>query len=65
MKWAPKGCGGERRTVEQVKRDGWHEHGILAIDEQDRRLSWPERHLVRHLGERLFGKRQRQEARNG
>jgi hypothetical protein len=34
----------------------------VAID--DDRLTWPERELVRQLGERLYGKRER-EARHG
>ena len=65
MKWLPKGYGGARRAPEEVKREGWHELGILVIDEGDHRLSWPERQLIRQLGERLFGKRQPKEARNG
>jgi hypothetical protein len=62
MRWTPKGYGGERRSAEQVKRDGWLEHGFLVVNEDDQRLSWPERQLIRQLGERLFGKRQPKEA---
>jgi hypothetical protein len=65
MRWTPKGYGGERRSAEQVKRDGWLEHGILVVNEDDQRLSWPERQLIQQLGERLFGKRQPKEARDG
>jgi hypothetical protein len=65
MRWAPKGYGGERRSAEQVKRDGWLEYGILVVNEDDHRLSWPERQLIRQLGERLFGRRQPKEARDG
>jgi hypothetical protein len=65
MRWMPKGYGGERRSAEQVKRDGWLEHGILVVNEDDQRLSWPERQLIRQLGERLFGKRQPKEVRHG
>jgi hypothetical protein len=54
-----------RRPAEEVKRDGWRELGILVVNEDDNRLSWPERQLVRQLGERLFGKRQPKEARDG
>jgi hypothetical protein len=61
----PKGYGGERRSAEQVKRDGWLEYGILVVDEDDQRLTWPERQLIRQLGERLFGKRQPKEVRDG
>jgi hypothetical protein len=30
MRWHPRGYGGERRSPERVKRDGWHEQGLLA-----------------------------------
>lgn len=64
MSWAPKGYGGTRRDPEAVKRDGWKEQGLLAVAIDDDRLTWPERELVRQLGERLYGQRDR-EARHG
>ena len=57
MKWQPRGYGGERRSADQVKKDGWREQGVLAVAVDDERLTWPERELVRQLGERLYGKR--------
>ncbi len=57
MRFAPKGYGGQRRSPEEVKRDGWREQGMLAVAIDDERLSWPERELVRRLGEKLYGKR--------
>ncbi len=57
MSWMPKGYGGHRRTPEEVKREGWREHGILVVSEDDQRLTWPERELVQQLGRRLYGKR--------
>jgi hypothetical protein len=56
MRYAPKGYGGHRRDPEQVRRDGWHEQHMLAVSLDDHRLTWPERELVRQLGERLYGK---------
>ena len=56
MRFTPKGYGGHRRDAEQVKRDGWHEQGTLAVSLDDHRLTWPERELVRQLGEKLYGK---------
>jgi|TARA_Y100000034_G_scaffold1776_1_gene2268 hypothetical protein len=56
MRWHPKGYGGERRSADEVKRDGWREQGLLAVSVEDDRLTWPERELVRQLGEKLFGK---------
>ncbi len=58
MRFTPRGYGGRRRSPEQVKRDGWHEQGLLAVSLDDDRLTWPERELVRQLGEKLYGKRQ-------
>lgn len=57
MRWYPQGYGGERRDPEQVKRDGWREQGLLAVSVDDQRLTWPERELVRQLGDRLYGPR--------
>ena len=57
MRRFPKGYGGERRDPEQVKRDGWREQGVLVITEDDQRLTWPERELVKQLGSKLYGKR--------
>jgi len=55
MRWHPKGYGGKRRDPEQVKRDGWREQRLLAVSLDDERLTWPERELIRQLGERLYG----------
>jgi hypothetical protein len=55
MRFTPKGYGGERRAPDQVKRDGWKEQGVLAVAIDDDRLTWPERELVRQLGEKLYG----------
>lgn len=57
MKWTPKGYGGERRSAEEVKREGWRDQGLLVVNPADPRLTWPERELVRQLGEKLYGVR--------
>ena len=65
MRWSPRGFGGERAAPEQIKRDGWKIQGVLVIDANDERLTWPERELVRQLGEKLYGGTpKRQEARH-
>jgi len=64
MRFTPRGYGGQRRDPDKVKRDGWKEQGVLAIAIDDQRLTWPERELIRQLGERLYGHRER-EARHG
>ena len=57
MRFTPKGYGGDRRAPDEVKREGWNEQGVLAVAVDDDRLTWPERELVRQLGEKLYGKR--------
>ncbi len=42
--------------IEAVKRYGWRDQGILVVSANDRRLTWPERELVRQLGSRLYGR---------
>jgi hypothetical protein len=41
--------------VEATKRQGWREQHILVISEQDIRLNFLERQLIRNIGERLYG----------
>ncbi len=65
MTYFPKGFGGERRNAERVKRDGWRECGVLVIAEDDQRLTWPERELIRQLGQKLYGPRPAKEADHG
>lgn len=64
MRWLPKGYGGERRAPEEIKRLGWREQGVLVVSENDPRLAWPERELVRELGQKLYGRRDTKEARH-
>jgi hypothetical protein len=65
MNYLPRGFGGERRDPEIVKREGWHEQGVLVIAEDDQRLNWPERELIRQLGQKLYGTRPRKEMSHG
>ena len=66
MRWHPYGYCGQRRDADQVKREGWHEQGVLAVSADDQRLTWPERELVRQLAEKLYGPRPvGKEARHG
>ena len=65
MRWLPKGHGGERRPPEEIKCEGWREQGLLVVSAEDRRLTWPERELVRQLGEKLYGRREAREVRHG
>lgn len=62
MRWFPKGYGGERRSPEHLKRDSWHDQNVLVVSPDDHRLTWPERELIRQIGEKLYGKRDAKEA---
>lgn len=62
MRWFPKGYGGVRQAPEHLKRDGWHQQNILVVSPDDDRLTWPERELIRQIGEKLYGKRDAREA---
>ena len=57
MRQFPKGFGGERMPPEKIKQDGWQNQGVLVVSADDQRLTWPERELVRQLGEKLYGNR--------
>jgi hypothetical protein len=61
MKWAPRGYGGNRPSPEYIKQEGWRAQGVLVIEVDDERLTWPERELIRQLGEKLYGDKQKQQ----
>ncbi|MBF0190244.1 MAG: hypothetical protein HQL99_03720 [Magnetococcales bacterium] len=54
----------QRMDPEKEKRNGWHDHGILVVAENDSRLGWPEREMIQHLARKLFGQPGK-EARHG
>jgi hypothetical protein len=51
----------KRRTPDQVRRDGWHDHKIAAIYVDDERLDDWERQTVVNIAERFYGKRTERE----
>lgn len=48
-----------RPDPEQIKRDGWRSQRILVVSPDDERLDWVERELLRQIGERLYGPKER------
>ena len=48
-----------RPDPEQIKREGWREQQSLVISPDDARLDWVERELLRRIGERLYGPKER------
>jgi hypothetical protein len=57
MQWHPRNFGGKRPDPESIKREGWNADGILVVKADDERLSWPEQEQVKQIGEKLYGKR--------
>lgn len=57
MRWFPRGYGGQRMPPERLKRDGWHDQSVLVVSVDDCRLTWPERELVRQIGDKLYGRK--------
>lgn len=45
-------------TMEVLRRRAWLRQGVVALSENDERLSWAEKDYVRQLGEKLYGKRE-------
>lgn len=45
----------DRPDVEAAKQSGWREQHILVVAEDDTRLDFVERELIRRIGERLYG----------
>jgi len=48
-----------RPDPEQIKREGWRDQQNLVISPDDTRLDWVERELLRRIGDRLYGPKER------
>ena len=55
MRIYEKGFGSKRENPDRIKRAGWQDMGTLVVDVADPRLTWPERELVKQLGQKLYG----------
>ena len=40
--------------VEKIKCEGWNNDGILVVKVDDERLSWPEKELVKQIGDKIY-----------
>jgi hypothetical protein len=40
--------------AEKLKREGWNNDGILIIKIDDKRLSWPEKELIKQIGDKIY-----------
>ncbi len=40
--------------AEKIKREGWNNDGILVVKVDDERLSWPEKELIKQIGNKIY-----------
>ena len=40
--------------VEKIKCEGWNNDGILVVKVDDERLSWPEKELIKQIGDKIY-----------
>ncbi len=40
--------------AEKIKREGWNNDGILVVKVDDERLSWPEKELIKQIGDKIY-----------
>ncbi len=40
--------------AEKIKRDGWNNDGIFVIKIDDERLSWPEKEIIKQIGDKIY-----------
>ena len=41
--------------LDAMKQSGWRDQHILVVSEQDERLDFVEKEIIRRIGERLYG----------
>lgn len=44
----------EQIDKEKLKREGWNNDGILVVKIDDERLSWPEKELIKQIGDKIY-----------
>ncbi len=40
--------------AEKIKREAWGNDGILVVKVDDERLSWPEKELIKQIGNKIY-----------
>ena len=40
--------------AEKLKKEGWNNDGILVVKADDERLSWPEKELIKQIGNKIY-----------
>ena len=44
----------KQMDIEQIKKNGWRNEGILVIKIDDDRLSWSEKELIKQIGNKIY-----------
>ena len=40
--------------LEKVKKEGWNKEGILVVKIDDEKLSWPEKEIIKQIGNKIY-----------
>lgn len=40
--------------LEKIKKEGWNKEGILVVKIDDERLSWPEKEIIKQIGNKIY-----------
>jgi len=44
----------EKIDPEKLKQQGWKENGILVVNINDDRLNWPEKEIIKQIGNKIY-----------
>jgi len=50
--------------LEKVKKEGWNKEGILVVKIDDERLSWPEKEIIKQIGNKIYNSKNKKNDRS-
>ena len=50
--------------LEKVKKEGWNKEGILVIKIDDERLNWPEKEIIKQIGNKIYNSKNKKNDRS-
>ena len=54
----------KKMDLEKIKKQGWNKDKILVINVEDDRLSWPEREILKQIGNRIYNLKKKNGGKN-
>ena len=54
----------EKIDLEKVKKEGWNKEGILVVKIDDERLSWPEKEIIKQIGNKIYNSKNKKNDRS-